>query len=439
MASPRRMEKLRQGLLGANWYAVPPETLLPRCRPCSGETVDLALSLPDQPTLAAAACFFRYAATTIAVVEIETDAGRQDLYNQFLDFTLIERLLLWGFARDVSVQFIVVTSEADRAVIIDTEMESVRAQGAELEEVPGLLESMIGQPESMDVRILGEELQQWIGLMAGQVGPPLKWARPESTRLVHQLLLGCKVMLNKPDGPAYLGLRISDAPEKRNIKWQTVRPDNRLAPLLEAAAAHAPEGAGAFGPLERKALNRQIAETDGLDIRAMLGLVQLSSSKLRAEVQLPALLTEENEHKSWKLALTDPLLVENLLENKDLYVFHPLTIDLEESGVGRAWEAIEKLAAHALQLDEKIARSGGRQLDFFEKNPEGLSKSERLEDPFGWLCRHALRIKLGESQNKQIVAYLVASFIADLQTRTPFNQSRPKPLRSLPHLFQVNK
>jgi hypothetical protein len=210
---------------------------------------------------------------------------------------------------------------------------------------------------------------------------------------------------------------------------------NRIATLLEAASALAPEAAGAFGPLERRGLLRQMELLNDIADEILSGLTQMSWIKYDATVQLRAFLATECEHAAWRLALTEPLDIDRILECRDLYVFEPLHIEVGKTGVGRVFEAIKKLALHAMELDASLARSGGRQLDFFQKPTEGLSEGERLEDPFGWLCRHALRITLETDTPRETVAYLIASYIADLRSSPDFSRCRPKPLRSLPHIF----
>jgi len=422
--------------VAANWFPVSVESLLPRCCPCPGDLLEIEMLYSDDVESRATLCVLRQSVCTLAVVDLADSSlpSRQEIYNSFQDFSFLERLLLWGIARQTQCELLVIISN-ERANVIQVEEENILHADIAIEDVPELLNSSLATHQPIDSKGMGVELGQWIDLNAGMVGPALQWSRPEAERLIRQMLLGCKMILNKPDGPAFMGLHIHDQSGKRIIKWQSPRPDNRIAPLLEAAAAHAPEGAGAFSPLERKALNRQMSEIDGLDTRLMRSLMQLSGGKLLAKVQLRAFMDHENEHAAWKLALTDPLQIDKIIMNDNLYVHSPVTIDMARSGIGRVWEAIEKLALHAIQLDDQLARSGGRQLDFFEKHPEGLSKNERLEDPFGWLLRHALRVQLGPDHNRETVAFLVASGIADIQCQEPFKSLRPKPLRSLPYLF----
>jgi len=437
MSSPSYLDRLRQSLEAASWFPVPVELLLPRCSPCPGDTFHVEIQHADEvESHHASVCVLRQSVSTLALVELDGASlpSRQEIYNRYQDFSFLERLLLWGLARQMQCELLVVLCN-ERANVFAVEDECLLETEISVEDLPEVLAKIVESQQPQDTKGLGLELRQWIDLNAGVVGPALKWSRPEAERLLRQMLLGCKMILHKSDGTAYMGLHVHDAPGRRYIKWLPPRPDNRIAPLLEAASAHAPEGAGAFSPLERKALNRQMIEIDGLDARLMRSLMQLSVGKMMAKVQLRAFIDHENEHAAWKLALTDPLQIDKIILSDNLYVHSPVTIDLAQSGIGRVWEAIEKLAEHAVRLDHQLARSGGRQLDIFEKQPEGLSKHERLEDPFGWLLRHALRVKLGPDHDRETVGYLVASGIADIQRRSEFKDIRSKPLRSLPYLF----
>ena len=303
----------------------------------------------------------------------------------------------------------------------------------------GILSEAAGRSLPDGQRLSGE-LGRWIDLAGGKLGRSLKWARGDFQRLTRHLLLGLKVLTSparrdRAEGFAALGLRASARSGGGvRLAWSPPPAPELVDLLLTASYDFSPAGAGGFAPLERRALGRRLRELDAAVAGVLEGVERLAAAKFRAPIQLGALMPTQGEPVSWRLALTDPLRVGEGIESEDFYVFRPMDLDLGECGVGRALEAVEKLALHGMEQRKGLKRAGGRQLDMVESALEGPGEASALEDPFNWLCGRALRLRVPESQ-RESMAYLVASHVMDLRARAPFRDCPEMPLVSLPELF----
>ena len=376
----------------------------------------------------------------------EPGESPDSLFERYLDLGLCERLTLWGVCRKLDADYLL-CARPEGARLLDADLEipvgSCPAVPSDEDAAHCLrVLDLDGERGKSDAARLSNELGRWFELAAARLGRDLDWARGDAERLVKRLLLGFKSLTARKGAiPEALlsdfGLPLSAARDFAVLSW---RPSNALAQverLLEAASDLSPSAGGAFPPLERRALLRQLGESPETAEGLLEDITRLAAVKFRAGVQLGAFMPTEEEAISWRLALLDPLRVEDKIESEDFYVFQPMELDLSECGVGRVFEAVEKLALHALRQREDLERAGGRQLDMVETQGGDREGEEGLgEDPFNWLCRRALRLRVSEAW-RDTLAYLIASHVVDLKGRPPFQDLEFASLTSLPELFRL--
>ncbi|MBN1867232.1 hypothetical protein JW916_08055 [Candidatus Sumerlaeota bacterium] len=403
----------------------------------------LEFDLPNRPA-ALTATLTRKADERLALVDAagpgHTPAPGESpsaLFERYLDLSRLERFALWALAGKCDL-LLCLTRDGATLLDADREIALGRSQAAaspdEASASLQVLETDPSQRPAADLERLGDDLLHWFNLACGTLGPVLKWARPDVERLVRQILLGVKTLVRtRPKRFAAnlsrIGIELARQAGSTRVAWRVPSTADFLNEVLSCAAEFAPQGAGAFGDLERRALMRQAGDPGDPVARVLRETLQIAAVKLRAALQIRILPNTEQEHASWRLALTEPLSVAEEMQSQDLYVFEPLRLDLAQCGFGRLLEAIEKLAVSALARNGEIRRAGGHQLDLVESDPDAIG------DPFNWLCRHALRVRVADSY-RDAVGYLVASFVLDLRTRDEFRDCRLAPLVSLPAIFE---
>jgi len=252
--------------------------------------------------------------------------------------------------------------------------------------------------------------------------------------------LGLKVFTLTPSRDlsrslARLGLAVSAEGGTLKGRWDPGASTELADRLLLEAQSYAPRDAGAFSHVERRGLCRQLREVEAARTVVLRQVVRLAAAKLRAPLFVRVLMPADREPVAWRLGLMEPLRVGEEIESRDLYVFEPLRLDLSQCGMGRIFEAVEKIALEAVHRGLELERAGGRQLDMVEEPIGGSEEPEPLLDPFNWLCRHALRVAVAPAY-RRAVAYLVASHVLDLRVQPPFARCRLAPLRCLPAIFE---
>lgn len=419
-------------LAEANWCAVP-------------EGISSAVRVEREgAAIEGVATLFEKEGERLLVVDFSGDDCPADpeelpeaLFARYLDMSLTERLVLWGPCRASRAHFLFCAS-AEGCRLIDVEKE-VPLTSCGVGPSEGLLREivlpMLGKkgPEraQADSQFLARELECRLDLMCGWLGRALDWSRGDAVRLVRHLLLGYKrtILESKPEGCKATGFSFRQEDGVARVSWSPPAAAELTEALLRAANDLAPVGTGGFTIPERRALCRMFESADASVMKLPISFVRMSIAKLLCTVQLRVFLPTAREHMSWRLALTNPLRAEAEIESRDLYVFKYMEIDVEESGVGRTLEALEKLAAYALRETASFRRAGGRQLDMVEQSGE-----DEPSDPFNWLCRHALRLRI-DPEKREALAYLVASCIVELRTMPAFADSPRVPLASLLQLF----
>lgn len=83
---------------------------------------------------------------------------------------------------------------------------------------------------------------------------------------------------------------------------------------------------------------------------------QLSHVKLEAHVQVDVLSDPDSRLKLWKYAVTESVNIKRRLQADDINVYEPVTVDLEESGVGWALHVVEQTLAFWKERCESFAR-----------------------------------------------------------------------------------
>ena len=368
------------------------------------------------------------------------------LFRRYLDLSVLQRAALWAVGRSLEADYLLCAT-VETCSLFEVSGEILLGQCGPLpsdEELAACLGALTAerakQPPLPDPERLGRELSRWLGLFCGTVGPVLKWGRADSERLGRQLLLGVKALLwvNRAGllpNLARLGMEVLSEGDCLRVVWRPLAPADLADCLLAAAESCAPVGAGAFSALERNALRRQIESLEPGRVPPVADILRLAAVRFRSAIQLPILVPTGQEHAAWKLALIEPLAASEAIEARDLYVFTPLRLDMAECGFGRVLEAVEELAAHALKEKAELARAGGRQLDMIEAAPDPRLEEERLRDPFNWVCRHALRLKVAPAY-QEALAYLVASHVLELRTSPAFRDHVFRPLVALKDLFK---
>lgn len=399
------------------------------------------------PQGAAPVLFYRQGVELLALVDFqplhrpgEPDQTFDDLFRRFVDLTLCERAALWSIGRLGQVRF-VLAAQPEGVRLLDTQTElpvgRCMCEGDE-EAVRNCLRAACPPPgrpaPSIDREGLCADLARWFELFSGSIGPALKWSRRETQRLGYQLILGMKVAIESGDAEAAMAAMGFAARRQGNAiraTWDEAPPHGWAPGFLERAEALAPAGAGAFSAVERKALARRLESGGDAARQRLAEMAQQAAARRRADVMLGLLTSANHEHASWRLALTEPLDVSEEIVASDFYVFEPLTLDLAEVGFGRVLEAVEKLARYAMDRNAAVRRAGGTQLDLIERPPDGLDdRAGVLADPFNWLLRHALRLKVGEPY-REALGYLLALHVADLRARAPFASLPAAPLSAL--------
>lgn len=361
------------------------------------------------------------------------------LFQRYLDLQEKERAVLWGVSQRLLPRWVLVAT-AEGVSLLDplTERALVRCKAhRSFEDLDALLIplSFSGSPKApfFFAEQAGEELRRWSDLFAGHLGSILKWGREDSVRLTRQLLLGFKALLQGGGERALPGFGAVMGDGLLRIAWPVADCLSLVGSMLDAAYEVAPDGAGMFSPLEQRGILRQFETVASGRQTMVLDLFRLSHIKLQAAAQVRMLSPSSNEQTSWRLALLDPLCIDVAVSASDFYVYRPLELVFADCGFGRILEAVEKLAFYALGQNDEIRRLGGRQMDLIEPEPEGL-EGDLLRDPFNWLLRHALRIRVDHLQ-RDLVGYLVASFIMDLRSQSIFSSCRLGSLVNLPYLF----
>lgn len=366
------------------------------------------------------------------------------LFRDYLDLSRVERLALWSVARHAEADYLV-CAEQQRLMLFDVLRETPlgRLDPPFDENAMERFLRPLGErgaprrPAVPDTAQLSEDLARWLDLLSGKLGSSLRWSREDVGRLGRQLLLGLKALRSGSeragDFPECLGLDVRREDKELRVRLQLPPLAQWLCLLLEAAERHAPAGAGAFSAFERQGLARQIEAMEEPPERAFEGVLRLAAWKSQAFVQLAAMLPAEKEPESWRLALQEPLLAEEAVASADFYVFEPLELDLGTCGFSRVLEAVETLARFAVEERNVLERAGGRQLDLAASDGE-LAEDAWRDDPFNWVCARALKLRVDPAY-RETVAYLVASYMLELQGREPFSAFAPKPLTALPSLF----
>lgn len=419
------------------------------------EALDLRLDITDGKTYLARLAFFEREGERLVIsdftragAEVEVEESPDSLFENYLDLSLCERLVLWGVCRRVGADFLL-CARPEGVRLLDADLEiplgSCPAVFSEEEAahcLQVLEESGGGRKPLPELARLSNELARWYELAAARLGRDLNWARDDAQRLLKRLLLGFKTLTARkgaiPEANlSDLGLSLSGESDCAVLDWQPPCALALVEKLLEAASDLAPSAGGAFPPLERRALLRQLGESSQTISSLLEDTRRLAGVKFRAEVQLGAFMPTEVEANSWRLALLEPLRVEEEIASEDFYVFQPMELDLSECGVGRVFEAVEKLALHGLRQRKELERAGGWQLDLVETQGEEREREEKLDaDPFNWLCRKALRLRVSEGY-RETLAYLIASHVVDLKSRPPFEDLPFASLISLPELFRL--
>ncbi|MFP4382373.1 MAG: hypothetical protein ACLFUS_17865 [Candidatus Sumerlaeia bacterium] len=385
-------------------------------------------------------------------------AEQDSAFDNFLDLSLFQRALLW-MARYYHRTNYVICIEARETALFrsDEERALFRHKGSPedcpLDLLSEKLENWQDTPLTLSDRDReGRELMGWHDLLSGKLGPSLQWSRSEASRLIRQMLLGLKVQLvaNRRLFCEMAGLRKTDG--ESGVEWCFDRPDAGafMGVLLEMASKFAPQGSGAFSSLEIRGLCRQIEKLNVGAREAVFDIIRLAHFRHLTPCQRYLLAPQDADQAASKLALVAPLNIAREIESQDLYVFHPLVIDVEDSGSGRILEAVEKLAVFAIDQLEEIKMTGGRQLDMFEGMLDGGQRQldmleglpdpssemvDVLSDPYNWICRSALRIQAPEEW-RECLAMLVASHIIELWEHEKFRQYASASLSWLPDLFQ---
>lgn len=445
-----------------SFSSVSPEEQFPNILNAAGwqKAADAGTEIPPARLLADAGArslqadlsFFRRADRTLVAADFARYAPEPDpsespaaLFRQFLDLSLAERLALWAIRCDGQADYLFCKT-AEASSLFRVREETLLGQcpaTPSADEMGACFRALEADSREAgplpDLERLGRELFQWQGLFAGAIGPALKWPRSAAERLARQLLLGLKTLACVPDdefGPNLkrVGFAAARRGKALEVAWRIPSAGDLADSMLAAAQTYAPSGAGAFSALERNGLRRQLAALEPERLTAFAGVLRLAAPRFRALVQLPILLPLEQEHEAWKLALMEPLRVREEIEASDLYVFEPLRLDLAECGCGRVLEAVEKLALHAAGQKAELDRAGGRQLDMIEAGPGGKEEEELLRNPFNWVCRYSLRLKVATAY-REALAYLAASRILELRTQAPFRGYPFRPLTALPDLF----
>jgi hypothetical protein len=252
------------------------------------------------------------------------------------------------------------------------------------------------------------------------------------------LLLGLKALLSVPTDQLSaslepLGIRISATDATFALHWALPRAGDLLEVLLTASSDFAPQGAGAFSALEIKGLVRQVHALEPARQPPIAEIFRLASVRLQSRILLPLVAPAESMHASWKLAYTDPLRVDAEMNEDDLYVFAPLTLELADCGFGRVLEALDRLAEHTLKRADRLAHAHSWQLDMFEAAAD--VGDDVLENPLNWICRCALRLKVS-SEWREPLAFLVAAHLLEVRMRPEYARFAPQPLTALPDLFE---
>jgi hypothetical protein len=245
----------------------------------------------------------------------------------------------------------------DGARLLSVEHESVFGScplQASEEAVQGCLETLDRENVGvvLDLNGLGRELASWLDLAGARLGRALKWGRNDGDRLARHLVFGLKCVLAQAqrapgDCAALAPLGVEDRSEGDTLRaaWTPPSASALVERLLDASSAFVPVGTGAFAPLERRAMSRQLEPVSEAALAPCLEVLRLSAAKLRPHVFLRALGMFAEEHAAWRLALLEPLEVESAIGSLDLLVSGPLRLDVESCGAGRVVEAVEKLAS----------------------------------------------------------------------------------------------
>lgn len=371
------------------------------------------------------------------------------LAHRLLDLTPLQRSLLWGTQSRCTADLTLILAETGSG-LWHTKSEIRLADippNTPQEELSNLLwalePSEITEPPQPDILQTGEEFQQWFDLMAGTLGPPLQWSREETARLLRQAILGYKSITLNVTGGHWKPLESIGIYESRqNATWQyrmeRMPPAELLERLLEKAETLCPSRAGAFTALERKALKRQIETIPAGRLSKLWELLQMGKQRLAASAQQTIVFPADASHTASRLALVEPLQVNREIQQFDLYVVEPLTLDISLCGIGRVLEAIEKLAHHGWKLHQDLQNAGGRQLDLVENSREHPGETLTQFDPFQWTCQKALRLKAAPQYHEKL-AFLIASHILDLRAACFPNLQVDAPLHAVPSVFPKHK
>ncbi|NQU42653.1 hypothetical protein HQ520_05165 [bacterium] len=366
------------------------------------------------------------------------------LFTRYLDLSLCDRLALWTVQSQGDVDLLLsLTPEGWSLYDVSDEILLGRCGlQPDPEELSHCLRALepgaLGKRALPDPERLGAELGRWFNLFCGAMGPALRWSKKDAERLGRQLLLGLKAILLSPQSEhcenlGKLGFTCAQENDRLSVKWVPAPVPDMVACLLSAAQTWAPKATGAFSPLEQSGLKRQLEQIGDTRNLPVADALRLSAIRFHTSIQLAILLPTDQEHAAWRLALMAPLRVHSEIEFSDLYVFKPLLLDLGECGCGRVLEAVHKLALHAIAQNQEIGHAGGAQLDMVE-NVAGEDPAQMMRDPFNWVCRHALRLKVAP-QYQEALAFLVASHLLELRNQPPFDRYLVRSLDDLPRLF----
>ncbi|HBF35436.1 TPA: hypothetical protein DDW35_12815 [Candidatus Sumerlaeota bacterium] len=367
------------------------------------------------------------------------------LFRKYLDLSRLERLVLW-IAHHLPQPRFLLCATAEACSLFCVEDETLLGQcsaSPNAEQVKLCLRALenraLDQIPLPDPERLSRELNRWLGLFCGTVGPTLRWSRHDAERLARHLLLGLKALLAVPADQRNaslecLGVTANPTDAALVLNCVQLTTSRLLEVLLTASANFAPLGTGAFSALEIKGLVRQINALEPLRQPPIAEIFRLANVRLQSRILLPLVAPAESMHASWKLAYTDPLRINAEMNEDDLYVFAPLTLELAECGFGRVLEALDRLAEHALKRAERLGQADFWQLDMFE-SAASAEGDDVLTNPLNWICRRALRLK-ATAEWREPLAFLTAAHLLEVRMRPEYAHFAPQSLPALPDLFK---
>lgn len=366
--------------------------------------------------------------------------GRGLLFQRYVDFSLLSRFLFYLLEKLGAVDYLLLERENEWRLYNAREEYTYGTDGAKwlgalaVEEMYPLWDVPPDIPSRPKLESLQEENQKGLNLMAARFGPFLQWSRSETENLMHHLLLGLETLrVRSEEGWSPLGWEWSIQDGTIQGNWQPPPESQWLEPLLNASEWLLAGNGKSLDSLNRKALTRQWDAMEPKLSSFLQDILRIGRCRLNSASLSALFFPAEEEHKSWKLALMEPLDLNVHIQEKDFYIFQPLELDLLQSGVGRALDAFDKLLLHGIQLKEKMHKAGGRQLDILEEMSHPL-EDRVVQDPLSWVLRRALRIALPPSHQPHF-SKLLAFHLLHIKRKPHFPDFPLNPLRHLSNLF----